>query len=316
MPITTTSTMPPAIQASFDQAILSTPTRNFIYNICAERRRMPKNGGDTIRFKRYTQLPAALAPLGNSGITPPSSNLTAVYVDAKMSFYGSWIGVNEQVQLQSQDPILNQAAIRLGVQMRITEDELTRDMLAATANMINCTNGIAADLPTEITPSDILEATTRLQTADAMTIGEMEEGENKFGTAPTYDSYFCYQHTNMIPNMTTMPGFIPKFNYPSQRNVLRSEIGSFAYARFLASSGGSITPNGSVKGQEVYNNLIVALESYAIVDQDFYGPSFIYTPPIYSGPLAMNSTCAWKTAMVPRILNDLWLCNLRSTLLV
>ena len=51
MPLTTTSTMPPAIQASFDQAILSTPTRNFIYNICAERRRMPKNGGDTIRFK-------------------------------------------------------------------------------------------------------------------------------------------------------------------------------------------------------------------------------------------------------------------------
>ena len=83
--------------------------------------------------------------------------------------------------------------------MRITEDELTKNMLAATANMINCTNGIAADLPTEITPSDILEATTRLQTADAMTIGEMEEGEMKFGTAPTYDSYFCYQQRVLIP---------------------------------------------------------------------------------------------------------------------
>ena len=52
MPITTTSTLPPAVQASFDQAILSTPTRNFIYNIAAEKRRMPRNGGDTIRFKR------------------------------------------------------------------------------------------------------------------------------------------------------------------------------------------------------------------------------------------------------------------------
>ena len=77
--------------------------------------------------------------------------------------------------------ILNQAAIRLGVQMRITEDDLTKNMLAATANMLNCVNGAAGDLPTEITPSDILDATTRLQTADAMTIGEMEEGENKFG---------------------------------------------------------------------------------------------------------------------------------------
>lgn len=210
--------------------------------------------------------------------------------------------------------ILNQAAIRLGVQLRITEDELTKNMLSATANMINCVNGHNGDLPTEINPTDILDATTRLQTADAMTIGEMEEGENKFGTAPTYDAYFTYTHTNMIPTLTAMPQWIAKFNYPSQRNVLRSEIGSYAYARFLASSGGSITPLASVNHQDVYNNLIVALESYAIVDQDFYGPSFIYTPPIYSGPLAMNSTCAWKTAMVPRILNDLWLCNLRATI--
>lgn len=314
MPLTTTTTLPPAIQASFDQAILSTPTRNFIYNICAERRRMPRNGGDTIRFQRFNQLASALVPLGNSGITPPCSDLTAVYIDAKMSFYGSWIGINEQVQLQSQCPILNQAAIRLGVQMRTTEDELTRNMLAATANMINCVNGINGDTPTEINPTDILDATTALQAADAMTIAEMTEAEDKYGTTSVYDSYFCFTHSNQITNLTQMPGFVPKSQYASQRNVLRSEIGSFAYARFLATSGGSVTPLGSINAHDVYNNLIVGLESYAIIDQDYYGPSFCYLPPAYSGPMAMNSTVAWKTAMVPRILQDLFLCNLRSTL--
>ena len=142
MPLVTTTTMPPAIQASFDQTLLSTPTRNFIHSICAERRRMPRNGGDIIRFKRYSQLDSAMVPLGTSGITPPSSDLVAVYIDAKMSFYGAWIGINEQVQLQSQDSVLNAAAIRLGVQLRQTEDDLARDMLAATANMLNCVNGI------------------------------------------------------------------------------------------------------------------------------------------------------------------------------
>lgn len=37
--------------------------------------------------------------------------------------------------------VLNEAAARLGVSLRQTEDELTRDMLASTAAFINCTAG-------------------------------------------------------------------------------------------------------------------------------------------------------------------------------
>ena len=50
--------------------------------------------------------------------------------------------LNEQVTLQNQDPVLNEAAARLGVSLRQTEDQLTRDMLASTASFINCTGGV------------------------------------------------------------------------------------------------------------------------------------------------------------------------------
>jgi hypothetical protein len=43
--------------------------------------------------------------------------------------------------LQNQDPALNQAAARLGQTMRETEDQLMRDMLAATASFINAVGG-------------------------------------------------------------------------------------------------------------------------------------------------------------------------------
>jgi N4-gp56 family major capsid protein len=78
----------------------------------------------------------------NSGITPPAQNLTAVDIDAKISFYGTYIQLNEQVTLQNQDPVLNEAAARLGVSLRQTEDQLTRDMLASTASAINCVGGV------------------------------------------------------------------------------------------------------------------------------------------------------------------------------
>ncbi len=45
-----------------------------------------------------------MVPLGNSGVTPPPQNLTAVDIDAKISFYGTYVTLNEQVTLQNQDP--------------------------------------------------------------------------------------------------------------------------------------------------------------------------------------------------------------------
>lgn len=49
---------------------------------------MPRNGGNTLRMRRYNPLNTAMVPLGNSGVTPPPQNLTAVDIDAKISFYG------------------------------------------------------------------------------------------------------------------------------------------------------------------------------------------------------------------------------------
>lgn len=68
-----------------------------IHKIPAERKTMPRNGGTTLRMRRYNPLPTALVPLGNTGVTPPSVQLTAVDIDATISFYGQYIQLNEQV---------------------------------------------------------------------------------------------------------------------------------------------------------------------------------------------------------------------------
>jgi hypothetical protein len=47
------------------------------------------------------------------------------------------------------------------------------------------------------------------------------------------------------------------------------------------------------------------MEAYACVEQDGYSASFIYRPPIYDGPLALNASVGYKFAEVPRITNDL-----------
>ena len=71
------------------------------------KKQMPRNGVRILRMRRYNPLPTSLVPLGNSGVTPPSTVLTAVDIDATIQFYGQYIQLNEQVTLQNQDPKMN-----------------------------------------------------------------------------------------------------------------------------------------------------------------------------------------------------------------
>jgi N4-gp56 family major capsid protein len=209
---------------------------------------------------------------------------------------------------------LNECAARLGVSLRQTEDQLTRDMLAGTASFINCTGGVDGDNPTEITRSDVDTVIRALLNNNAYTVLDNIEGEDKFGTAPVRDAYFALCSTQLTGNLDAVNGFIQKNQYPAPMNALRSEWGAIGNLRFLISSIGSVSPNASALGADVYNIFCVGMEAYACIEQDGYSASFVYRPPIYDGPLALNASVGWKMAEVPRITNDQWVINLRATL--
>jgi N4-gp56 family major capsid protein len=210
--------------------------------------------------------------------------------------------------------VLNEAAARLGVSLRQTEDQLTRDMLAATAAFINCTGGVNGDIPTNLSRSDVDTAIRTLVSNNAYTLLDNIEGADKFGTAPVRNAYFALCNSDLIGNLEQVDGFTSVSQYPSANNVLQAEWGAISNLRFLTSSIGSVTPNGSSLGNNVYNIFCVGLEAYACIEQDAYSASFIYRPPIYDGPLALNASVGYKFAEVPRITNDLWVLNLRATL--
>jgi len=313
MAITTTTILPPPVQQSFSYKLLSVPVPSMIHKVPAMKKRMPAKGGNTLRMRRYNALDTAMVPLGNTGITPPAQELTAVDIDAKVDFYGTYVELNEQVTLQSQDPVLNEAAARLGVSLRQTEDQLTRDMLAATAGFINCVGGNNGDNPTNISRSDVDDVVRTLLSNDAYTVMDNIEGEDKFGTGPVRDAYFALCSTQLTGNLDAVNGFLHKNQYPAPMNALRTEWGAIGNLRFLVSSIGSVTANSSNLGADVFNIFCVGMEAYACIEQDQYSAHFIYLPPEYSGPLALNCTVGYKFAEVPRITNDLWVINLRAT---
>ena len=198
--------------------------------------------------------------------------------------------------------------------LRQTEDQLMSSMLVSTSAFFNCIGGVDGDNPTEITRSDIDIIVRTLRGNNAYSFITGIEGENKFGTAPVRDAFFGLGHTNLIGQLDNCNGFIQKWNYPNQQSTLDAEWGTVSNVRFLLSSIGSVTANASLLGADVYNVFVCGRESFAAIEQDGYSCQFIYRPPIYDGPLALNCSVGFKFAEVPRILNDSWILNLRCTL--
>jgi N4-gp56 family major capsid protein len=216
--------------------------------------------------------------------------------------------------LQNQDPVLNETAELLGLSMRMTEDQLTRDMLQATASVYRCTGGNNGDLPTNLALSDIDSVTASLATNDAIMMLDAQIGEDRFGTGPLRSAFLALGHTRLIPRLNNLAGFLSKWNYPLGSRSESTEFGAVNNVRFFLSSVASISPNASRLGQDVYNIFVMGMEALGCVEQDNFTSRFLYRPPVYSDALFQNVTLGYVFAEVPVILNDLWLYNMQCTL--
>ncbi len=282
------------------------------------------NGTTTIQYNTWNAQPQRLSPLALDSGGCDSLNCLETCRGRSEAvlppIYYRSLKVTDPIEFnsicQNQDPVLNECAARLGVSLRQTEDQLISSMLASTASFINCVGGVNGDSPTEVSRTDVDNVVRQLLNNNAYTITEGIEGEDRFGTAPVRNAYFALGSTQLTGNLDNVAGFTQVNQYPSNMKALESEWGAIGNLRFLLSPIGSFTPNASNLGANVYNIFCTGLEAYAFIEQDGYSASFIYRPPIYDGPLALNASVGYKFAQVPRITNDLWVINLRATLAV
>lgn len=312
----TSADLAPEVLTSAAMDMLATPTPKMIHNLAAGRDQMPANAGQALIRSRYELLPTATVPIGNSGIAPPPVKPTRVDLEAKPNFYAQYMVLNEQVTLQNQDRVFANMAKRLGVSLRMTEDELTRSMFESTAAFINCVNGVNGDNPTETNDIDFAEVVATLEGNDARTVLDVIDGDLKFGSAPQSDAYMAFGHTDLIKDLRNVVGFTPKSRYPSQDRVLREEWGSVENVRLFLSSVGSKSSAASQNGADVYNIFVCGMESYTVIEQDGYSAQLRYRDPLMCGPLGLNGELGWVMAQIPQIDNDAWVINLRATLSV
>lgn len=68
---------------------------------------MDQQAGDILRRRRYKNLQTAPIPIGNGIVNPPAQQLTALDIDARIDWYGTYLILQEQVMLINEDPNLD-----------------------------------------------------------------------------------------------------------------------------------------------------------------------------------------------------------------
>lgn len=306
--------MPPQIQQRYNSKLLSTPEQNNIHKLFASYVEMPDNQGFIDRQSRYNRLDLFPVPLGDSQLNPPAQLLQRVDVDCRIRNYATFIVLTRQLTITNEDPVLNAGTARLGQAMRETQDALVRDELEATASVVNCVGGVNGDLPTEMAVSDINDIVALLQNNNGEFITNIIGAEDKFSTSPIGDSYGMLATSRMIPVWNNMQGFVRKFQYPNIDKTLTSEWGGVNNMRMFQSSGGSVSPNASLLGNDVANCFVCAKEAYKVVTQVGGKGKVIYLPPGYGNdPAMLRHTLSCVFYQGQCITNDTWINNLRST---
>ena len=311
MAITDTATLPPAVREYYDRLLLMTAYPMLVHTRMAQQRVLPKNVGDTIVFRRYPLLSTVPIPL-DDGVTPPGAPLSASTIQARISWYGNFVTITDQVQLVVEDPVLNQASKLLSQNMGQTIDEVTRDVLASTASVISCANGVNGNTPTEITKSDIDSAVFTLMGNNAKMFTKVITGTDAYGTAPIRASFYGYMDTALLDDLEAVSNFVPTSQYPSQKGIDGAEWGATGNVRWLYTSEGSV----SAAATPVYDNFIVGEEAYAVVSLGSDKGEFYVNQLGSAGsadPLHQRGTVGWKKPYVSRILNDSFLVNLQAT---
>ncbi len=311
MAITTVAVLPPAVREYYDRLLLMTAYPTLIHTKFAQKRILPEKMGDTIVFRRYSRLPTVPIPLVD-GVTPPGSPLSATDIKARVDFYGNFVTITNQVELTVEDRVLNEAARLLAQNLGQTMDEVTRDVLASTISVLQCSNGVNGNTPTELTKADIDAAVKTLLGNDAEMISEVVVGRDAFGTAPVRPAFWAYIDTDLLDDLENVSNFSNSANYPNQQSVLDSEWGATGNVRWLYTSIGSV----SSASPAVYNNFIIGKEAYAVVHLGSETGDFYIEPLGSAGaadPLHQRGSVGWQHPFVSRILNDAFMLNLMAT---
>ena len=271
-----------------------------VHDQFGQKHPIPKNGGKTIEFRKYSPLPKMLTPL-TEGVTPDGQSLTVTTIEATIQQYGGYITISDVLQLTAIDNNMMQATKLLGSQAGATLDTITREVLNGGTNVIY-SGGVSSReaVADTLTVADIKKAARALKVQNADKIG---------------DTFVAIIHPDVTYDLTNDPDWKAPHQYVDTENMYNGEIGKIAGVRFVESTEAKIWANAGSGGKSVYSTLVLADNAYGVTEIEGGGLRHIVKQLGSAGtsdPLDQRATVGWKAMKVAERLVEQFMVRIES----
>lgn len=311
MNVTTTPSLSGEMKEYYYKHLLTYFTPYLRYLQFAQKVPIPKGGGKTVEFRRYSPLPVATTPIVE-GVQPDGGQLTMDTLRATINQYGYYVAISDILEYTAIDNNLLQAGKLLGNQAAQTLDTLCRDELMGGTNVIYAPKSDG----TEVTSRSALDATCTLTMDliyDAVT---QLKGMN---ARPVGDSFICIADPYVLKDLMRTDDWVEAHKFGNQEAIYEGEVGRIAQVRFVDSTQSKIWRDDTCpSGLAVHGLIIFGEDAYAATEVEGLGlEHIVHDKSQAGGPLEQFSTVGWKATHVTKRLTEEYMvriecCSSRS----
>ncbi len=286
----------------YSDYLLDMAEPKLVHDQFGQKRPIPKNGGKTIEFRKYSPLPKLTTAL-NEGVTPNGQKLDVSIVTATVAQYGGYVELSDVLLLTAIDNNLVQATKLLGSQAGRTLDTITRETLVSGNNIVY-SHGKGDR--TALTASDILTVDDIKKAVRALKVMNAE---------PINGDYVAIIHPDCTYDLTNDPDWKAPHQYKDTTELYSGEIGKIAGCRFVETTEAKKFINAGASGRDVYATLVIADNAYGVTEVSGGGLEHIVKPLGSAGaadPLNQRATAGWKAIKTAKILVDEYMVRIES----
>lgn len=280
-----------------------------VHDQFAQKHPIPRNGGKTIEFRKFSALPELTTPL-TEGVTPDGQSLSVSKIEATVSQYGGYVTLSDILELAAIDNNVVQATKLIASQAGRTLDTITREILNG-GTQVQYAEGAHSSRATLVggagSGNDYL-------TVDAvrMAVRTLEELD-----APKINGYYVgIIHPDCKYDLMSDPKWQAPHEYVDTEHMYTNEIGQVYGVRFVQSSRAKVWAQAGANSADVYSTLILGADAYGVTELEGGGLQHIVKQRGSAGtadPLDQRSTVGWKATKTAERLVEQYIVRIETT---
>ena len=308
--VTTAAGMTVEMKTYYDRNLIENASPELVHDQWAQTRNIPKNGGKTIEFRKYDELPKATTPL-TEGVTPTGKAMNVTKIEATVKQYGDFIGLSDMLILTAIDNNIVEATTLIGSQAGRTLDTVSREVLNAGTNVQYAEGQVTsrANLTSamKLTVKAVKMAVRTLKKQNAKRIGGY---------------YYGIVNPDCSYDLTEDARWVDAVKYKNPERIYNGEIGEIEGVRFVETTEAKIWAKaGAAKSGsdatkiDVYSTLIFGANAYATTKIEGGGLETIIKQLGSAGtadPLDQRATVGWKALKVTEILTQAYMVRIET----